>query len=175
MCLLSVPVCVSVPLWLVVCVCVRWENAVVLWDFKDAGMLCYVRLHADRLSLMNNYLQQCKTNPLIMMRRWALFQHDSRRCLLCSALVRVSQGRFWINSNWKGGSAPSGMLSCIMMSQFHLSLWYKWDLTNKTKPYFISLVLVRCTKFEILLHDWWTGLKKIMPKLMCNRTVDVHL
>lgn len=26
-----------------------------------------VRLHADKLSLMNNYLQQCKTNPLITM------------------------------------------------------------------------------------------------------------
>lgn len=54
-------------MWVCVYVSVCWEYAAVLFNFKDAGTLWCVRLHADRLSLMNNYLQQCKTNPLIMM------------------------------------------------------------------------------------------------------------
>lgn len=53
------------------------EHAADVFNFKDAGTLCRVRLHADRPSLMNNYLQECKTIPLIMMRCQATFQHDS--------------------------------------------------------------------------------------------------
>lgn len=75
-----------------------WEHAADVFNFKDAGTLCCVRLHADRLSLMNNYLQQCKTNPLIMMRCWATFQHDSPWSLLCSTLICVSQSCLWINN-----------------------------------------------------------------------------
>lgn len=110
------PTCVYMPLCaclgVCVCVCVCWEYVLVLFNFKDAGTLCCVRLHADRLSLMNNYLQQCKTNPLIMMRRWATFQHDSPRRLLCSTLICVTQSCLWINNNATFLSAPSGMLSC---------------------------------------------------------------
>lgn len=73
------------------------EHAADVFNFKDAGTLCCVRLHADRPSLMNNYLQQCKTNPLIMMCCQATFQHDSPWSWLCSALICVSQSCLWIN------------------------------------------------------------------------------
>lgn len=79
--------------------CVCWEFVVVLFNFKDSGTLCCVRLHADRLSLMNNYLQQCKTNQLIMMHCWEMFRRDSPRCLLCSTFVCVTQGFMLINKN----------------------------------------------------------------------------
>lgn len=92
-----------------------WEHAADVFNFKDAGTLCCVRLHADRLSLMNNYLQQCKTNPLIMMRCWATFQHDSPWSLLCSTLICVSQSCLWINNAATFLSAPSGMLSCGLL------------------------------------------------------------
>lgn len=71
-----------------------------------------VRLHAERMSLMNNYLQQCKTNPHITMRRWAMFQHDSPQFLLCSTVILVTQSCLWINNNATFLSTLSGMLSC---------------------------------------------------------------
>lgn len=68
-------VCLCVPVQL--CVCAEKMQL----SCRTSKMLARLaaRLHADRPSLMNNYLQQCKTNPLIMMRRWAEFQHDSRQ------------------------------------------------------------------------------------------------
>lgn len=58
------------------CVCVLRMCG---WTSKDYWRVRRTRLHADRLPLMNNNLQQCKTNPLIMTRSWATFQHDSPR------------------------------------------------------------------------------------------------
>lgn len=88
--------------------CMCGEHAAVLFHFKDAGTLRRARLHADRLSLMSNYLQQCKTNPLIMMCCRATFQHDSRRCLLCSKLIWVTQSCLRINSNATFYPSPVG-------------------------------------------------------------------
>lgn len=111
--LARVPACVCMPFGTTLSV---WEYAAAFFNFKDAGTLCCVRLHADRLSLMNNYLQQCKTNPLIMMRCRATFQHDSPWSLLCSTLICVSQSCLQINNSATFLSAPSGMLSCGLLT-----------------------------------------------------------
>lgn len=76
-----------------------WEHAdVSLKNFKHAGTLGCEGLHADRPPLMNNHLQQCKTKPLIAMRRWAVFQHDSLRSPPCSTFICVSQSSLGINN-----------------------------------------------------------------------------
>lgn len=71
----------------------------VLLSFKDVGTLCSMRLHADRLPLMNNNLEQCKTSPLIMMHSRAMFQHDSPQRLFFLTDAHVPQSCPWTRNN----------------------------------------------------------------------------
>lgn len=96
--LTNVPTSVCTPLGACFSVCVEnmlpscWTSKMLahsaVWGYMLTGCLWWTTIY-------NNV----KLTPLIMMRRWATFQHDSPRCLLCSSLICVTRSCLWINNN----------------------------------------------------------------------------